>query len=62
MTTSVPRPEYPRPDRDRSQHWASLNGEWGFEPEWGEARAITVPFAWETVASGVGLNWLERAA
>ncbi|MDR1430687.1 MAG: glycoside hydrolase family 2, partial [Propionibacteriaceae bacterium] len=62
MPSSHPRPEYPRPHRDRSQRWASLNGEWGFEPEWGPARAISVPFAWETPASGVGQAWLERAA
>jgi hypothetical protein len=39
-----------------------LNGPWGFEPEWGEARTITVPFAWETPASGVASTWLERAS
>ncbi|MDR1236849.1 MAG: hypothetical protein LBK28_01260, partial [Propionibacteriaceae bacterium] len=60
-TQSCPRPEYPRPDRDRSWRWLSLNGQWGFDPEWGEATAITVPFAWETPASGVGQTWLERA-
>ncbi len=62
-----PRPEYPRPDFDRSERWLSLNGEWSFlrgeaDPaiaEWPER--IVVPFAWETPASGVGAHWLERA-
>jgi hypothetical protein len=39
----------------------SLNGEWGFDAAWGGKRSITVPFAWETSASGVGLTWLEHA-
>lgn len=56
----VPRPEYPRPDRDRSAHWLSLNGEWGFEADDTES-SIIVPFAWETAASGVAVAWLEHA-
>jgi hypothetical protein len=68
-----PRPEYPRPDLDRSERWLSLNGEWSFRPggaaepsasgssdDW-PAR-IVVPFAWETPASGIGAHWLERAS
>jgi hypothetical protein len=67
------RPEYPRPHFDRSHAWLSLNGTWDFAadpdgtatPE-GLSRdghdwphAITVPFAWETEASGVAVHWLE---
>lgn len=59
-TPAVPRAEYPRPDRDRSERWLTLNGEWRFEAEGAPAR-ITVPFAWETAASGVERTWLERA-
>jgi hypothetical protein len=55
-----PRPEYPRPDRDRSHRWLSLNGQWELESVDGTA-SITVPFAWETLASGVARTWLERA-
>jgi hypothetical protein len=70
---SAVRPEYPRPHFDRSHSWQSLNGAWDFaaDPE-GTAdhhlpsrladpwpRTITVPFAWETDASGIGLQWLE---
>ncbi|HEY8590066.1 MAG TPA: hypothetical protein VIL55_11000, partial [Naasia sp.] len=47
----LPRPSYPRPDRDRSERWLSLNGVWDFEHEDGTAE-ILVPFAWETPASG----------
>src|ERR1700710_66890 len=69
----APRLEYPRPHFDRSHSWLPLNGEWDFAPAPaldGETRGlsrdtqpwdhtITVPFAWETPASGVGLHWLE---
>lgn len=58
--TGVPKPEYPRPDRDRSDRWLSLNGTWDFLSEDGPAQ-ITVPFAWETTASGIGRTWLEHA-
>ncbi len=61
MSSVVPKPEYPRPDRDRSERWLSLNGEWDFHTDAGSAR-ITVPFAWETEASGVERTWLERAS
>lgn len=56
---SIPRPEYPRPDRDRSGRWLTLNGRWSFDAD-GETIGITVPFAWETPASGVGRTWLEH--
>ena len=56
----VPKGEYPRPDLDRSERWISLNGEWDFSSIDGEAR-ITVPFAWETPASGIERTWLEAA-
>ncbi|MDX6210631.1 MAG: hypothetical protein QOF82_3495 [Frankiales bacterium] len=71
----VARPEYPRPQFDRSHSWSSLNGAWDFAPDPtadGEVRGlvtddaawqhtITVPFAWETPASGIGLHWLACA-
>ncbi|WP_460581039.1 glycoside hydrolase family 2 protein [Humibacter ginsengisoli] len=62
-TSSGPRPEYPRPQFDRSHSWRSLNGIWQFRREGcGEStEAITVPFSWETSASGVEAHWLERA-
>ena len=55
----VPRPEYPRPDLDRSARWLTLNGVWDFDAE-GRSRSIVVPFAWETEASGVHRTWLEH--
>lgn len=60
MSSVIPKPEYPRPDRDRSERWVPLNGEWDFESEDGSA-VIVVPFAWETAASGIRRTWLERA-
>ena len=70
--TVVPRREYPRPHFDRSHAWAPLNGSWDFTPDpelTGRERGlpadtrawpsrITVPFAWETAASGIGLHWM----
>lgn len=56
----VPRGEYPRPDCDRSARWLSLNGQWDFESIDG-ITTITVPFAWETQASGIERTWLESA-
>ncbi|MEV4469865.1 sugar-binding domain-containing protein [Nonomuraea sp. NPDC049504] len=59
----TPRAEYPRPHFDRSHSWSSLNGEWEFradtEPDW--TATITVPFAWETPASGIEAHWLPLA-
>ncbi|KAB8196752.1 glycoside hydrolase family 2 [Nonomuraea phyllanthi] len=59
----TPRAEYPRPHFDRSHSWSSLNGEWDFradtDPGW--TRTITVPFAWETPASGIEAHWLPVA-
>ncbi|SDE33454.1 glycoside hydrolase family 2 protein [Glycomyces harbinensis] len=55
----IPRPEYPRPDRDRSARWRNLNGVWDFAAE-GYDGTITVPFAWESEASGVHRTWMER--
>ncbi|MFF5075534.1 glycoside hydrolase family 2 protein [Actinoplanes sp. NPDC000266] len=52
--------EYPRPHFDRSHSWLSLNGEWDFsftEPVYD--RRITVPYAWETRASGIAENWQQ---
>ena len=56
---SLARPEYPRPDHDRSDRWLTLNGTWDFSSIDGET-TISVPFAWETPASGVHRTWLER--
>ncbi|MFF2423366.1 glycoside hydrolase family 2 protein [Streptomyces mirabilis] len=73
VPSDPPRPEYPRPHFDRSHAWLSLNGNWDFAADphgtathdevaraghdWSDT--ITVPFAWETEASGIGVNWLE---
>lgn len=63
---AIPRPEYPRPDFERSQYWVNLNGWWEFalDPEdlgekrgWQLAdssaydRRILVPFPWQSLAS-----------
>ena len=64
---------HPRPDFVRQEQWTSLNGLWAFKPdpldqglgeEWfvpGKAafeQSIRVPFAWETLASEVNLQWM----
>ena len=55
----LPRPEHPRPDRRRDR-WVSLNGPWrlAFAKNAPEAvgydRTITVPFAFQSEASGIG--------
>ena len=63
--TDVPRPEHPRPQLHRPT-WLNLNGTWQFEIDRGDTgrerglleqdldRTITVPFAPETEASGIG--------
>ena len=73
--TTTPRSDYPRPDRDRSQHWISLNGPWSFYANYGASSTpegmskaineqvpsrICVPFAWETRQSGINRTWLEH--
>lgn len=67
----IPRPEHPRPQFWRPT-WLSLNGTWQFEIDAGDSgidrgllerdltRTITVPFAPESEASGIGdLDFLE---
>ena len=61
----VPRPEHPRPQLQRPA-WLNLNGTWQFEIDRSDtgrerglldaelASTITVPFAPETEASGIG--------
>jgi beta-galactosidase/beta-glucuronidase len=63
--TAVPRSEHPRPQLVRDR-WLTLNGEWQFEIDRGDSglergllhrdleRTILVPFAPESVASGIG--------
>ncbi len=66
MTT--PRPEYPRPEFQRSQ-WLNLNGAWEFDfddanaglaQKWQDAhdfsQTIHVPFAYQAKLSGIGTN------
>ena len=63
---SIPRPEYPRPQFERTA-WLNLNGVWEFEMDPGESgeqqgwtsgkpfsQAITVPFPPESTLSGIG--------
>lgn len=57
---ALPDPAYPRPDLDRSDRWISLEGTWDLDVPDGTV-PITVPFAWETPASGVERTWLEHA-
>ena len=73
MNPSAPLPEYPRPQLVRSE-WQNLNGRWDFailpkgsSPESGFAGKITVPFAVESLLSGVQTTvgpdnelWYER--
>lgn len=68
MKTTLPRPEYPRPQFERSE-WINLNGEWTYQFDFGASgmhagRAlhkstgfsskIIVPFCPESSISGVG--------
>lgn len=53
---SIPRPEYPRPQFQRDG-WMNLNGQWDFSfdrPVFD--REITVPFAYQSKLSGIGLS------
>jgi beta-galactosidase/beta-glucuronidase len=64
---SIPRPEHPQPQFQREQ-WLNLNGKWEFEfddtnaglkENWAGggkkfSRTITVPFCFESPASGIG--------
>ena len=53
---SIPRPEYPRP-QFRRDGWMNLNGQWDFSfdrPVFD--REITVPFAYQSKLSGIGLS------
>lgn len=63
---SIPRPEYPRPQFERSE-WVNLNGTWTYEFDFGDSGMnrnlwkseklsgdITVPFCPESELSGVG--------
>ncbi|SDS50662.1 glycoside hydrolase family 2 protein [Microlunatus soli] len=69
--TTVPKPEYPRPQLQRAQ-WLNLNGPWQFEIDSGDSgidrglldrdlnSEIIVPFAPETELSGIGnTDYLE---
>jgi len=75
MNTSLPRPEYPRPQLVR-EAWLNLNGEWEFEETTDLANPpigrrlrgrILVPFAPESKLSGIGKTdfmpavWYRRA-
>ncbi len=64
-TMNIPRPEYPRPDFERSE-WLNLNGEWDFEfddADQGEkagwyqspnfSRRIIVPFSYQSERSTI---------
>jgi len=65
MGKNIPRPEHPRPQFKR-ENWQNLNGEWNFafddqkqgeKNRWFEQselqKKITVPFTFETKASGI---------
>ncbi|MCQ6559492.1 glycoside hydrolase family 2 protein [Paenibacillus mendelii] len=66
-TTSIPRPEYPRPQFVREK-WLNLNGAWQFEIDHGRSgkdrglhtegaslgQSIIVPFCPESALSGIG--------
>lgn len=64
--TSIPRPEYPRPQMVRTR-WLNLNGQWEFELDPGQSgkerkfhlnksftKKIAVPFCPESELSGIG--------
>lgn len=65
MDNKIPRPEHPRPQFER-ENWQNLNGEWNFafddqnlgeKDRWYQKQElennITVPFTFETEASGI---------
>lgn len=65
MDNKIPRPEHPKPQFQR-ENWQNLNGEWNFafddqnlgeQNKWYQKREleakITVPFTFETKASGI---------
>lgn len=72
--SSLPRPEYPRPDFTRSR-WLNLNGQWDFAFDLSDSgeerglpqgegfdRKILVPFAPESQLSGIGYPDFVAAA
>ncbi|WP_226527136.1 glycoside hydrolase family 2 protein [Metabacillus niabensis] len=65
INNSIPREEYPRPQFERAE-WLNLNGEWNFKfdkdnngekekwyKKFNADKKITVPFTYETKASGI---------
>ena len=65
MSSNIPRPEYPRPDFERTD-WLNLNGEWEFEFDdenigekckWWNTKSfskkIMVPFCFQSELSGI---------
>jgi len=71
---ALPKPEYPRPDFFRSE-WLNLNGEWDFALDLSDSgeerglplgegfdRKIVVPFAPESLLSGIGFKDFIAAA
>jgi beta-galactosidase/beta-glucuronidase len=74
-SAQVPRPEFPQPQWERSD-WQTLNGQWSFRFDTEDVglregwfrqtqnwpQRITVPYAWETQLSGIGVTeFRERA-
>ena len=53
VRTTAPRPEYPRPQLERTS-WKSLNGRWSFGFGAETDRDILVPFTFEAPLSGIG--------
>ncbi len=65
VSDSIPLPEHPRPDFQRSE-WLNLNGSWQFwfgQQDSGK-REIVVPFSWGSPLSGVpdsgDIGWYAR--
>lgn len=72
MSMNIPRPEYPRPDFERTE-WLNLNGEWEFEfddnnvgedENWQSkksfSRRINVPFCFQSELSGINDKGLHE--